>query len=208
MRTSPVNLASQPVRNERLPALLFLLAAFALLAVTVQHAVIVYRLRPGASRALHAEVEKLREESKKLTEEGATLRGVSVATNDRTQWDIIKGLVDRRTFWWSKLFAVLEEILPRNVRIVSVMPKVKEGERYLDLTVRARSTEAGFHFAQQVLVKRSEFADITLQSVDADRQGEFDFQITARYLAGALPQASPPAAAEGPAPAAVREARQ
>src|SRR5688572_7177292 len=157
MRTSPVNLASRPVRNERLPALLFLLAAFALLLVTAQHAVIVYRLRPGGSRALHAEVTRLREESKKLTEEAAVLRGVSVSGPDRAEWDVLKGLVDRRTFWWSKLFAVLEDMLPRNVRITAVMPRVKDGQRHLDIAVRARSSDAGLHFAQEVLVKRPEF---------------------------------------------------
>jgi Tfp pilus assembly protein PilN len=189
MRLSPLNLATRPVRNERLPALLFLLAAFALLVVTVQHAVIVYRLRPGGSRALHEEVARLREESKKLTEEASELRRVTIAKDDRAEWATLKALVDRRTFWWSKLLELLEDMLPRDVRILAVTPRMHERQRYLDLVVRVRNHEDGLRF-EQALRKRPEFDDVVIKSVEA-ADGEVEFQISMRYLPGESKQIAP-----------------
>jgi Tfp pilus assembly protein PilN len=191
VKVSPLNLATRPVRNERLPALLFLLAAFALLLVTLQHAVIVYRLRPGGSRALHEEVARLREESKKLTQEASDLRGVTIAANDRVEWATLKALVDRRTFWWSKLLELLEDMLPPDVRIVAVTPRMKERQRYLDFVVHVRDHDAGLRF-EQALRKRPEFDDVFIKSIDADGS-EVEFQISTRYLPGESKQIAPPA---------------
>jgi Tfp pilus assembly protein PilN len=199
MRVSPLNLATRPVRNDRLPALLFLLAAFALLLVTVQHGVIVYRLRPGGSRALHEEVGRLREESKKLTQEASELRGVKIEKNDRAEWATLKALVDRRTFWWSKLLELLEDMLPRDVRIVSVTPRMQERQRYLDFVVHVQDHEAGFRF-EQALRKRPEFGDVVIKSVDGDGS-EVEFQITMRYLPGDSKQIAPAA----PTPARIAQ---
>lgn len=194
MRTTPLNLATRPVRNERLPALLFLVAALALLIVTAQHALIVYRLRPGGSKALHAEVERLRDESRKLTQEAGDLRRVTVSGQDLFVWATLKGLVDRRTFWWSKLFQVLEQMMPADVRIISLVPKVRDEDRIIDFIVHVRQEQedAGIRF-EQALRKRPEFADVVLKSMNRDAQGgEIEFQISARYLAGQPTEASPP----------------
>jgi len=192
VRTTPLNLATRPVRNERLPALLFLLAALALLIVTAQHALIVYRLRPGGSKALHAEVERLRDESAKLTKEAGELRGVTVSSKDLVQWNVLKSLVDRRTFWWSKLFEVLEQMMPPDVRIISLAPRVRDQERLIEFIIHVQQDEAGFRF-EQALRKRAEFADVLLKSMSREVQGgEIEFQISARYLAGQPTEASPP----------------
>ena len=45
----PLNLASRPFRNEALPALLFGMAVLALLALSIQHAHTLTRLRPCRS---------------------------------------------------------------------------------------------------------------------------------------------------------------
>jgi hypothetical protein len=190
MRLSPLNLATRPVRNERLPALLFLLAAFALLLVTLQHGVIVYRLRPGGSRALHEEVARLREESKKLTDEASELRGVTVAAKDRAEWATLKALVDRRTFWWSKLLELLEDMLPREVRIVAVTPRIAERQRYLDFIVRVTDHDAGFRF-EQALRKRPEFDDVVIKLIEGEGS-EVEFQISLRYLTGESKPIAPP----------------
>jgi Tfp pilus assembly protein PilN len=192
VRTTPLNLATRPVRNERLPALLFLLAAFALLIVTAQHAVIVYRLRPGGSKALHAEVERLRDESANLTKEAGELRRVTVSSKDLLEWNVLKGLVDRRTFWWSKLFEVLEQMMPADVRIVSITPRVRDQERLIDFIVHVQQDEAAYRF-EQALRKRPEFADVVLKGMSREAQGgEVEFPISARYLAGEPTEASPP----------------
>jgi len=192
VRTTPLNLATRPVRNERLPALLFLLAAFALLIVTAQHALIVYRLRPGGSKALHAEVERLREESRKLTQEAGDLRRVTVSGQDLLEWAVLKSLVDRRTFWWSKLYEVLEQMMPADVRIISLTPRVRDQERSIDFVIHVQQDDAAYRF-EQALRKRPEFADVQLNSMKRGvLSGEVEFHITALYLAGQPTEASPP----------------
>ena len=73
----PANLARLPFRNERVPNLLFALAAVALIALTVRHAFLVRALLPGRTSALHEEVTRLEAEAVRLRAEQASLRGVA-----------------------------------------------------------------------------------------------------------------------------------
>jgi Tfp pilus assembly protein PilN len=192
---SPLNLAGQPFRNERLPALLFLMAAFGLLLVTAQHAVIVYRLRPGVSRSLHAEVENLRKEEVDLHEEGGRLERVVATAQQRIEWTALRDLVDRRTFHWSLLLDVLEKILPGDVRIVALSPRVSKGSYELSMTVRAQSMDAGYGFVD-LLSGSPHFGSVVVKNVEPQSQGrsEVELALNMDYLPAAAP--SPGAAAE------------
>jgi Tfp pilus assembly protein PilN len=175
-----LNLASRPVRNERLPAVLFGIAAFALLLVTVQHAVIAYRLLPGRSKALREEVAALRKEIQDLDNEAGSLARVQATKQQQFEWAILKELVDQRTFEWSQLFAVLEATLPNDVRILSVAPRVRQGEYTVDLTVRVQGRGAGYSFLRE-LEKRPEFSDVSARNISSDRENEEEFVISMQY---------------------------
>jgi Tfp pilus assembly protein PilN len=214
----PLNLATRPVRNERLPALVFVIAALAMFLVTVQHAFIVYHLMPGRSKALREEVTALRKESEQLDLEKARLARLPSTPQLRTEWSVIRNLVDRRTFWWSKLFEVLEKALPFEVRLVSVTPRTKEGKYHLDMVVRARSVEDGFAFVKE-LERRDEFEEVVasgvsrIASVSGSTNNEVEVQLTMRYLAPAIegvptsPAEAAKLAAAAPAAAAAEAAK-
>jgi hypothetical protein len=196
----PLNLASRPVRNERLPALVFAVAAFAMLLVTVQHAVIAYRLLPGRSKALREEVAALRTESEQLDAEKAKLTHVVVSSQQKGEWAVIKALVDRRTFWWSKLFEVLEKTFPIDVKLLSVTPRMRDGKSQLDMNIKARNVEEGFKFVQ-IMEKRDEFEDVIAKSVSRTvgpggmPSDEAEFVLTMRYIVPADDSPATPAEA-------------
>jgi hypothetical protein len=201
-----LNLASRPVRNERLPGLVFTLAAGAMLLVTLQHATIVYRLLPGRSYALRTELAALRKESEALDAEKSQLARLTATPSQKTEWAAIKSLVDRRTFWWSKLFEVLEKTLPFEVKIVTVTPRIRDGRYSLDMNVRATTVDHGFEFGK-ALPRRDDFDDVSVidvsKSLGASGTGtEADFRITMRYMVATNENAAPaPKTAAKPSPA-------
>ena len=124
----PANLARRPFVNERLPNLVFAVAAVLMLGLTVRHAFLVRALLPGRTSALHDEVTRLEEESRRLRAEQASLRGVLPDPKAVARWVVIKELVDRRAFSWTGLFGRLEERLPEGARLVSIAPGVRKGD--------------------------------------------------------------------------------
>ena len=199
----PLNLATRPVRNERLPALLFGLAAFALLLVTVQHAFVAYRVMPARSKALREEVASLQKELEQIEVEAANLSRVVVAPTQKTEWAVIKELVDRRVFWWSRLFATFEEMLPREARITGVAPRIsKDRKLELEMTVRLQSANAGYSL-MRLLEKHPEFSDVRNPRNEA-MSGEYEFFYVMRYDPklddGGIEAAKPATAAAPSAP--------
>jgi Tfp pilus assembly protein PilN len=186
----PANLARLPFRNERLPNLLFALAAVALAALTVRHAFLVRALLPGRTSALHDEVTRLEAEAIRLRAEQASLRGVAPEPKALARWLVVKELVDRRAFSWTNLFARLEERLPEGARLVSITPNVRHGEIALDVQAVVRSPEVGWQFIR-ILEEGGDFADVF--PLSEGQGGEFHY--TMRYR----PRSSPAAADAPPA---------
>ena len=194
----PANLARLPFRNERLPNLLFALAAVALVALTVRHAFLVRALLPGRTSALHEEVTRLEAEAVRLRAEQASLRSVAPEPKALARWLVVKELVDRRAFSWTNLFARLEERLPEGARLVSITPNVHRGEIGLDVLAVVRSPEVGWQFIR-LLEEGGDFADVFPLS---EGQGG-DFHYTMRYRPRSAPAAADAPAAEE-APSATR----
>jgi hypothetical protein len=191
---SPLNLASRPVRNDRLPALLFALATVVLIGATLHHAVVLRRLWPGRSAALKKEVEDLGTEMKNL--ESGPMKPSVVSQPQNVEWRIIRELVDRRAFWWSELFASFEAALPPDVRITSVTPRVRDRRYDVEVVARLASPQAGLNFLK-VLEDRPEFENVYPQTC-SETQGEYDCRYLMRYL-GQEPESKPkPAAPKSP----------
>jgi hypothetical protein len=201
----PLNLATRPVRNERLPALLFGLAAFALLLVTLQHAFVAYRLMPRRSNALREEVASLERELGQIEIEATSLSRIVVAPAQKTEWAVIKELVDRRVFWWSRLFATFEEMLPRDARITGVAPRISKEKRLeLEMTVRLQNANAGYGL-MRLLERHPAFSDVR-NPRNESMSGEYEFIYVMRYeplaseSAVPKPTAAPAAPEAAPAP--------
>jgi Tfp pilus assembly protein PilN len=195
-----LNLASQPFRNERLPVLALGVAAVAVLALTVQHALLLEELRPGRTSATRQEAEALEAESARLRAEARSPRASRAEPAGLPEWGLVKDLVDRRAFSWTLLFAHLESVLPDGVHLTSIIPTVKKGEVLLDVAAVARTPEDAREFVRR-LEGREEFDDVYLRE-EGDR-GEVRFTMKYRpSLSRAVLPPVPTAQAAPIAPAA------
>ena len=163
----PLNLASEPFRNERLPVLALAVAAFAVMALTVQHALIVGELLPGRTSGARREAAALDAESARLRAEARSPRAPRPEPAGLAEWGLIKDLVDRRAFSWTLLFAHLEAVLPDGVHLVSIAPRVRKGEVLIDVAAVVRTPEDAREFVRR-LEGRQEFDDVYLLE-EADR---------------------------------------
>jgi hypothetical protein len=196
----PLNLATQPFRNETLPAVLIVLAWVVLAGLTVQHALTIRRLMPARTSAAHRELEALEQEASRLREESRELRVARPEPSVLTQWGRLKELVDQRAFSWTTLFGVLERTLPPDVRLVIISPTVEEGVVDLEFTAAVRNYEQGIQLIQ-ILEDRPEFADVQPLSRDVADQVHFRYEM--RYLP---PVAGAPRPDASPAPGSSEEA--
>jgi Tfp pilus assembly protein PilN len=193
-----LNLASEPFRNETLPAVLLVLGALVLGGITVQHALTIRRLLPDRTSAAHREAAALEAEAARLREESAAVRTTRPEPAVLAQWVLLKDLVDRRAFSWTGLFSVLEQALPPGVRLLSISPEVEKGAMRLTLTAAARSYEQGIELIR-ILEDRPEFADVLPRTRDAEEESRFRYEM--RYVPAG--EASPMPTAASPAPEAV-----
>jgi hypothetical protein len=192
-----LNFASQPFRNLALPALLFGIAAALLVAVTIHHAVVLRGLMPARTSKLHQEVAGLEADLDRLRTEGRRLKAPPPDKGVLAEWGVLKDLVDRRTFSWTGLFARLEGVLPRDVRLLSIAPDVEHGRVMLEIAAVARPPKAGLGLVG-LLEGRGEFEDVYPSSVAEQEGGTAEFHYTMRYLPGVVdePAAVPVAASE------------
>lgn len=177
--SQPLNLAREPLRNERLPTLLLATGCVALLAVSVHHALTARDLLPQRTAAVDGELVSLEQEVAQLRRESAELKDRSASPDHLREWAAVRMLVDRRAFSWSALFGSLEEIMPPDVRLVSVAPTGEKGKIELALRAVGRSVAAGHEFLD-VLQESSEFREPFLESVGETDDG-VEFQFTVGY---------------------------
>ena len=197
----PANLAGRPFVNERLPNLVFALAVLLLAGVTARQAFLVRALLPGRTSALHDEVTRLEEESKRLRAEQVTLRGVAPDPKALARWTVIKELVDRRAFSWTGLFSRLEQRLPDGARLVSITPAVRRGEIILEVDAVVRSPEVGWQL-MRALEEDGAFDEVF--PLSEGESGEFHY--TMRYKPRAETAAASPAPASSAGPGGDAEA--
>jgi hypothetical protein len=199
----PLNLASQPFRNETLPALVFAVGSVMLVALTIQHALVIRSLLPARTSKLHREVASLEAEAERLRTEARSFTAPKPDGKVVAEWGVLKDLVDRRTFSWTVLFSRLEQVLPREVRLISIAPDVAEGQVTLDVVALARPSQAGLSLVG-LLEQREEFEDVYPKSVSEQEGGGAEFHYTMRYLpaaAVAMAAATPAEAVAAPAQA-------
>jgi len=139
----PLNLATRPFRNERLPRLLLGLAWTAALATTVVHVIAARQLLPQSNSARFGEAERLEAKLRRMTARGASGEA-AVEEKQLEQWAQFKQLVDQRAFSWTGVLARLEQVVPAGVRIVSLVPRQRRGHLELELEAVARTREEAF----------------------------------------------------------------
>ncbi len=190
-----VNLAANPFRIERVPALLIGVALLGLGVLSLLHLVSLSRVLPQRTSGLQQEAARLNEEASQLRSElvrapAQTLDGATAA-----RWAALKNIVDRRVFDWTSLLEELEQALPADARLSAITPTLSEGRVELELEGAARSLEDIHRFGRN-LEAREAFENPT--PVDfAEEEGVQRFTYRVGYRASAAGQVSPPPRSAG-----------
>ena len=110
-----LNLASRPFRNRGLPwtiaALLSLVSITALVYILGQNA-----QEKGKLATVKNDITSLNKEIAELKKKDQQIASTLMPEQKR-DWRAAYGLINRKRFPWSRLFVVLENTLPRNVRV-------------------------------------------------------------------------------------------
>jgi hypothetical protein len=190
------NLARRPFLNRR-PIGRLAIALWAIgLGLALWNVRLYLQFLPGR----HRSPEEQRQLVRQIEEERATLGRLraQVGGFDGAQMEEVAAFVNRciaaRTFSWSALFDRLSEVLPDDVRLVTLSPKVP-GERagrtrsaaeaesagvLLDVTGVARSDEALLDFIDN-LFSHEQFRAPNLQSERRLERGDREFSLSVVY---------------------------
>jgi Tfp pilus assembly protein PilN len=176
----PLNLATRPFRNERLPTLVMWAALLLLLGASVKHGLVVAGLLSARSVALEREVRALDAEAETLRAERASLKAPNPDGAAVRQWALVGNLIDRRVFSWTDLLARLEHVLPPGVHLVSIAPTIQKGQVALEFNAMARTTEEGLELVK-ALQARKDFSDVFVTGLDKGKEGS-ELGISLRYI--------------------------
>ena len=196
------NLATRPLRNERLPAVLMTLALVGLLGLSIKHALVLRGLLPSRTAAVEGEVRALEQELRELRSEALTLPRPTPEARLLSEWQALRGLVDRRTFSWTRLLSRLEDVLPVGVKISSVAPTMNDGRITVEIAAVGRTITDGFG-VMKVLEATPDFEEVVPSSVGQAQSGddsEIHYKMTYTPAANLSPLPSPevPAPVTGP----------
>ena len=193
------NLATRPLRNERLPAVLMTLALVGLLALSVKHAFVLRGLLPSRTAAVEGEVRGLDRELRELRAEALSLPRPTPEARKLSEWQALRGLVDRRAFSWTRLLSRLEDVLPPGVKLASVAPTMKDGRITVEIGAVGRTITDGFG-VMKVLEATPDFEDVVPSSVGQAQSGDdSEIHYKMRYTPAAT--LTPPPSPEVPSPA-------
>ena len=182
-----LNLASEPLVSERLPGLL---TGFALLLMLIVSALHADRIRElSATEVDRGELVEREGELRELYSREHRARPVQPTSEAVERWGMLKELIDRRSFSWGALLGDLEDLLPRDLRLVSIAPSLEEGVTELELRAVARSRTEGYEFVR-VLQESGRFSRAIPVSVAAAALGE-EFVYRMRYATARRREESP-----------------
>jgi Tfp pilus assembly protein PilN len=192
-----LNLATSPLENNRrflLGTVLLggaALVAFGFLSTSFFRAW-------NANRALRNEVSSLDRDLRNFRDQRAALDSFFQQPDTKRIMDraaFLNGLIDQRTFPWTRMFTDLERLLPEGVRVVSIAPRLAGARVEIKFTIGAQNDEVKLKFLE-TLEKAPEFE--RLQVVSESRPTRFEegdrvlVELAAVYATTDLP-APPPA---------------
>jgi Tfp pilus assembly protein PilN len=203
----PLNLATEPFRNERVPILAAGLLALLAAGVTVAHAVTLSHLMPSHLREAEAKVDALETELGRLQTERARLRDLKPDKTDLERWSIVRELVDRRVFRWNALFVRLRQLMPTGIRLSALEPVIQDDGVEVRLTAIA---SPGGSRALLDLVRRIEdqpdFENAAPETLIEDDKGD-TLVLRVRYRPTSPGEPRKPGAQPTPQTSATPEAR-
>lgn len=106
----------------------------------------------------------------------------------------LNGLIARKSFSWTRVFMQLEEIMPPNLHVVSVLPELQPKTNTVEvhLTVAGTSRQAAVELVKRLEQSQS-FRDARIteesEAHERDSSDTVKFQVTAVYVPGVSPVA-------------------
>ena len=149
----PVNLAREPFRPNRplyIGAIFAALVMLGGLGISIS-SIITERRQSDATRTAlgitSRQLATIRAEQSKL--DALIRKPGNEVVLDRSI--LINDLIRRKAISWTKIFSDLEQVLPPNVRVVSISPKVNaRNQLFLDMSVAADSQEPVIAFIEKL----------------------------------------------------------
>lgn len=155
LRTN-LNLSSVPFINNRKFYLVSLLLSGILCGVSYWNATQYLKVH---SRKMEMDqvLEKTRQQIWKLEGEEQQIRGRLLRPETADFLDTVEyvnQLIDRRTFSWTELLNDLEQVVPPNVQVVSIRPRIVRNEFGIEITANARNSEDYVSFLSNLEASR------------------------------------------------------
>jgi Tfp pilus assembly protein PilN len=199
-----LNLATAPLENQRR----FLAVAFGV----GLPALLIFAVLAGAAysdwrstRERRAEVARLESELRDFERRRADLENSFAKPETKQVMEraaFLNGLIEQRSFPWTKMFIDLERELPAGVHVVSLSPRMQAGGVEVHMVVAAASDRGKLEFLR-TLESSSEFTDLvvvseTRPSRQEDTTDTVKVELVAQYSAAEEKRA--PAVKSGEAP--------
>jgi hypothetical protein len=182
-----INLASQPYEDARAVYLrwggalaIVAVLTFALLGFAVYQ----WRsTRESANKSSELRREITRLERERGENQTILNRPENRSTRERSQF--INGLIVRKSFSWTQVFADLEKAMPARVHLLSITPELKEGRQIeIKMRIAGDSREKALDLARRLEQSRR-FRDAQVTDERTNLQGGSDkveMQISAFYV--------------------------
>ena len=185
-----LNLSTRPFKPYRAANLGLLLVLLVLIAVSAWQGynyVHYSSLAAGISEHelnLRTEAEAL---TARLTQLNASLNRPDVRAQ-LVEIDFLNQLILRKRFSWTRVFGVLEELLPEGVYLMSLRPSIEEdGTVLLSILVRGRTPTDAYQFVH-VLEESKYFDNVTVPVTEDQKTaapalpgGEMQLELNANY---------------------------
>ncbi len=182
-----INLATQPYEDARQFYLRWggALGALALLAIILSYTTFSswnrYRMFNRDIARENATLQKLDQQQ---ADDLAILR--QPQNNDVHQRSaFLNDLIERKSVSWTHIFSELEKLMPPQLHVVAIKPKVEDGDVLLEMDVVGQSRERGLELVRKMEQSHS-FRDAQLvsETVQPGTNGPetLKFQITAQYI--------------------------
>jgi len=138
----PINLASEPFRRDR-PILVATIAMGGVLAVLLILQVLLVMSERSRMADTRASIDKLNSELMQLNAEQAKIDGAMRQPENAEVLQrslLLNTLIDRKSISWTRMFADLGQVMPPDVRLITVrLPNINsQNEVLLDMVVGAK----------------------------------------------------------------------
>jgi Tfp pilus assembly protein PilN len=139
-----INLASEPFRKDRPILVASVLTGLLMTAVLVMLVSLIWFERGEVSETVES-VQKTEKQLRTLSAEQARLDAVLREPKNAEVLErslFLNSLLLRKGISWTRIFSDLEQVLPYNVKLISIRPQVNTlNEIQLDMIVAAKSSE-------------------------------------------------------------------